>query len=221
MTALAAYEAGLAGAGCWTTAHGGKRRHLPVARWAGGADEHDRQFSAVARAGLPAAGTVLDAGCGAGRLTLSLAADGVRVLGVDISAVAVDLAVARGAHAVRGDLLADLPPAPAGWARRWSRILLADGNLGIGGDPVALLTRLRPALARGGRVVAEVRAGGGVVRGPAWIEAADETGRAIGGPVPWAWVGADAAAEVGAAAGLRLRGLEPTARRWIAVWEKP
>jgi hypothetical protein len=34
-------------------------------------------------------------------------------------------------------------------------------------------------------------------------------------------VGADAAAEVGAAAGLRLRGLEPAARRWIAVWEKP
>ena len=39
---------------------------------------------------------------------------------------------------------------------RWETVLLADGNLGIGGDPVRLLRRMAQLLAPGGRVVADL-----------------------------------------------------------------
>ena len=45
-------------------------------------------------------------------------------------------------------------------------------------------------------------------------------GASIGGAVPWAWVGADAAARVGREAGLRLREVRPGSRRPVAVWER-
>ena len=38
----------------------------------------------------------------------------------------------------------------------WDTVLLADGNIGIGGDPVALLTRCRELLAPAGRVLVEL-----------------------------------------------------------------
>ena len=39
---------------------------------------------------------------------------------------------------------------------RWQTVLLIDGNIGIGGDPVCLLRRLRELLSNGGQVLAEV-----------------------------------------------------------------
>ena len=47
---------------------------------------------------------------------------------------------------------------------RWDTALLADGNIGIGGDPVALLARVRELLAPEGRVVVDLAAPGR--RGP-------------------------------------------------------
>ncbi len=41
-------------------------------------------------------------------------------------------------------------------AGRWRTVLLADGNIGIGGDPAALLRRVLALLGPGGRVLAEV-----------------------------------------------------------------
>ena len=61
----------------------------------------------------------------------------------------------RGGAALRRDVFDTLPG-----EGRWETALLADGNVGIGGDPVALLRRLREVLDPRGRVVAEVAAPG-------------------------------------------------------------
>ncbi|MEU6239329.1 SAM-dependent methyltransferase, partial [Kitasatospora sp. NPDC047058] len=82
---------------------------------------------------------------------------------------------------------------------RWGGALLADGNVGIGGDPAALLERCAELLAPGGTLLVEVA--GEVVdeRCTARVEGPD--GR-LGPPFPWARVGADAAARYGGRAGL-------------------
>lgn len=225
MTAMAAYEAGLGGAACWARSDLG-RRDLPVGRWSGDADERDDAIVAAVLADLGQTGfgqtgqraSVLDVGCGPGRLTAAVAGRGATAVGVDMSPAAVALARARGVHARRADVLR---PLPLCWTGRWDRVLLADGNLGIGGDPVMLLRRMRPLLAAGGRVVADVRAHGGVVRGPVQIEAVDSLGNTLGGPMPWAWVGADAAHDLGAAAGLTVREVRDARRGRIVIWELP
>ncbi|MFB9332053.1 methyltransferase domain-containing protein, partial [Actinoplanes octamycinicus] len=73
-------------------------------------------------------GATLDVGCGPGRLTAALLRLGRAALGIDVSAAAVRLARARGATALRRDVFAPLPG-----QGRWEHLLLADGNLGIGG----------------------------------------------------------------------------------------
>ena len=69
---------------------------------------------------------------------------------MDSSAVAVELTRRRGGVAIRGDLF---DPLPAGGC--WDQVLLADGNIGIGGDPVATLRRAAEILAPGGVVIVE------------------------------------------------------------------
>ena len=82
-------------------------------------------------------GPTLDVGSGPGRLTVALAERGVPVLGIDITPAAVQLARSSGALALHRDVFATVPG-----TGRWSRVLLADGNAGIGGDPDALLSRV-------------------------------------------------------------------------------
>ena len=72
-------------------------------------------------------------------------------LGIDVVHEAVGQTRARGAAALRRDIFGAVPG-----EGRWQTALLADGNVGIGGDPVALLRRLRRLLLPGGRVVVEV-----------------------------------------------------------------
>ena len=94
------------------------------------------------------AGPTLDVGCGPGRLTGGADPTGAaRASGIDISAEAVRQARGRGAPAMRARRVR---PA-ARTTGRWQHVLLADGNIGIGGDPVALLRRCRDLLAPGGR----------------------------------------------------------------------
>ena len=83
---------------------------------------------------------MLDLGCGPGRHLAALRALGKRGLGVDLSPVAVALARDRGADAINGSLWANVPGT-------WRTILLLDGNIGIGGNPVALLRRAGELLA--------------------------------------------------------------------------
>jgi len=96
-------------------------------------------------------GATLDLGCGPGRLVAALAERALPALGVDISVRAVEMARRRGASAIVRDLFAPLPG-----EGRWACAVLADGNIGIGGDPARLLRRVRDLLQPGGAALVEV-----------------------------------------------------------------
>jgi SAM-dependent methyltransferase len=109
----------------------GRRLPLDVERWCAGVDAADR--SVLARC----TGPVLDIGCGPGRLAAALATDGRPVLGVDVSPTAVARTIASGGLALCRSIFDPLP-----CAGQWRTALLVDGNIGIGGDPRALLERV-------------------------------------------------------------------------------
>lgn len=117
---------------------------LEVERWCSGPDEADLTVLARCR------GTVLDVGCGPGRLVGELAARGRTVLGIDVSPEAVARTAATGGQALRRSVFEPLPG-----EGRWGTVLLLDGNLGIGGEPQALLRRLAAVLAPDGVLIAE------------------------------------------------------------------
>jgi SAM-dependent methyltransferase len=87
-------------------------------------------------------GPTLDIGSGPGRLTVALAERGIPALGIDITPYAVDLARSSGALVMLRDVFDRVPG-----TGRWTTVLLADGNIGIGGDPAALLSRVAELLA--------------------------------------------------------------------------
>ncbi|MFF4763983.1 class I SAM-dependent methyltransferase [Streptomyces sp. NPDC001292] len=117
---------------------------LEVERWCAGADAVDRDVLDRCE------GTVLDVGCGPGRLVAELAARGRTVLGIDVSEAAVDHTVRLGGQALRRSVFEPLPG-----EGRWGTVLLLDGNVGIGGDPRALLDRVAGLLHPGGLLIAE------------------------------------------------------------------
>jgi SAM-dependent methyltransferase len=170
------------------------------------------------------AGTTLDVGCGPGRLTAALHRAGVPALGIDLSRVAVRLARRRGATALRRDVFGPVPG-------RWRHVLLADGNIGIGGDPASLLRRCRALLTDGGRIHAELTAPGSRTwAGPATLRAAggDAAWRPAGGEAAlrpaggeaafrWAEVAADQVADVAGPAGLRVAETWTEAGRWFTT----
>ena len=147
------FTAALEGEPCQVLAMRGVERLLPVARWDADADTSDDAVLALCE------GSTLDSGCGPGRLTSRLAELGHVTLGVDIVAAAVRRTRDRGVSAVHRDLFERLPG-----EGRWQTALLADGNIGIGGDPRALLARMAELVAPGGRVVVEAAAPGGGLR---------------------------------------------------------
>ncbi|WP_367321880.1 class I SAM-dependent methyltransferase [Streptomyces sp. HUAS ZL42] len=117
---------------------------LEVERWCARADAVDLEVLARCE------GAVLDVGCGPGRLVAELAAHGRIVLGIDVSEAAVAHTVRLGGQALRRSVFDPLPA-----EGRWGTALLLDGNVGIGGDPRALLARLTQLLAPGGLLIAE------------------------------------------------------------------
>lgn len=72
---------------------------------------------------------LLSVGCGNGVIEAGIAADGIRVLGVDAMEPAVELARAKGLEVVCADVLSWTPP-----AEPWT-VLYADGSLGHLYDP--------------------------------------------------------------------------------------
>ncbi|MBM2615080.1 methyltransferase domain-containing protein [Actinoplanes sp. LDG1-06] len=155
-------------------------------------------------------GPVLDIGCGPGRLTYALSRRGHAALGVDVSAAAVQLARARGAIALRRDVFGALPG-----EGRWRHLLLADGNIGIGGDPARLLRRGRELLAPDGRLHVELAPPGT----PSW---AGEARISAGGgpasePFRWAVLAAGDLPEPAVASGLRILATWTEAGRWFAT----
>ncbi|MGW7065256.1 class I SAM-dependent methyltransferase [Streptomyces sp. NPDC054855] len=117
---------------------------LDVERWCASADAAD--LSALRRC----EGSVLDIGCGPGRLVAGAAALGHRVLGVDVSQAAVDHTLRLGGTALLRSVFDALPG-----EGRWGTALLMDGNVGIGGNPDALLARVDQLLIPGGLLIAE------------------------------------------------------------------
>lgn len=176
----------------YATYEDGRRRSLAGAleRWCGPADDVDRQLLARAR------GTVLDVGCGPGRLVAELARQGRHALGVDISPVALRLARQAGAVVIRRSVFS-----PVHGEGMWGTVLLADGNIGIGGDPAMLLARCRELVGPAGRVLVELDPPGTGMRADrVRLERGAERGRWF----DWAQVGADAVDGPAADAGLRV-----------------
>lgn len=180
------FDTGLLGGMCVLELGNGRRLRLPAHRWAGNPAGGDELM--LDRCTSP----TLDIGCGPGRLTTALAQRGVVSLGIDVSDTAVRLTRERGGTAVRRDVFHRVPG-----EGRWRYALLADGNIGIGGDPVALLRRVFRLLAADGRALIELD--------PPGRRVYTERVRVNGGAwFSWAWLGADAIGEVARAASLRV-----------------
>ncbi|MFJ2650112.1 class I SAM-dependent methyltransferase [Streptomyces sp. NPDC087420] len=122
---------------------------LEVERWCGGPDSADLTVLERCR------GTVLDIGCGPGRLVAALAARGRTALGIDISPAAVAHTVRGGGSALLRSVFDPLPR-----EGDWDTALLIDGNIGIDGDPSALLRRLAGIVGPGGSLIVETAATG-------------------------------------------------------------
>jgi SAM-dependent methyltransferase len=188
-------------------ATGRTRQRLDAVHWCGALSPGDAGL--VTRC----AGPTLDAGCGPGRLTAALTAAGLPALGVDISAEAVRQARRRGAAALRRCFFGPLPG-----EGRWHHVLLADGNIGIGGDPAGLLARCHTLLVPGGDVLIEVDPpGAGSWRGAVAARAEGRTSA----PFAWAAVSVDDLATLAAHAAMRVVETWTEAQRWFARVLKP
>lgn len=181
---------------------------LPTHTWRALAGEADRAVLAHCH------GPTIDIGCGPGRMTEALALAGHAVLGIDVVPEAVRQTRSRGVPALRRSVFDRVPG-----EGRWETALLADGNIGIGGDPVSLLERAGELVAAHGRIVVDLAPWGtGVVTRHVRLE----TSRGRSGRFPWTAVGADAVQAVASASGLgRATGYRLAERRWAVIEARP
>lgn len=160
---------------------------LEVERWCAGPDAADLTVLDRCR------GAVLDIGCGPGRLVAALAEWGRPTLGIDVSPEAVARTVRLGGSALHRSVFDPLPREGS-----WGTALLIDGNIGIGGDPRALLSRVARLVAEGGVLLAETS--------PLDVDERVQVrvydgGGAQGSAFPWARVGTPALLRYAQAAG--------------------
>jgi SAM-dependent methyltransferase len=185
----------------------GRLEPLQLARWVAPADAVDEEILADVEA------PVLDLGCGPGRHLAALRAAGKRGLGVDLSPVAVQLARGRGAEAINGSLWSQVPGGAC-----WKTVLLLDGNIGIGGAPVALLRRAGELLAPGGTIVVETDPPGAPTHR---LRVRLEAPGVVSEWFRWGRVGADGAAAVAAGAGFEVAAVRCLAGRTFVTLSRP
>ncbi|MET0701781.1 MAG: methyltransferase domain-containing protein [Mycobacterium sp.] len=204
------YRAGAAGVQCWSRNTLGKIQMLPMSRWMGGptASEADRRFDDRVMNSCRT-GPVLDVGCGPGRMTASLSQRGCASLGIDVSQAAIEITRQRGGAAMRRDVFDRLPG--EGY---WQHVLLADGNIGIGGDPRRILARAGGLIHRGGTVIVEVDEDPNVVSHEVlrW-----ETTGHVGQWFSWSRVGISALSGLAGTVGLVVHEVVATEARTVAV----
>ena len=202
-TSAEALDAAYAGHRCEVVRANGSSRVLETHRWA-----RDASPSDLALFVDPCRASTLDVGCGPGRLTGALTSRAMEVLGVDISPEAVRQTRLRGALAVCQDVFAELPRSPI-----WQHVLLADGNIGLGGNPVRLLTRIARLLDSQGTVLVELTGPGELSIHDVRLRVGDRTTRSFS----WATVGTAAIGEVAAAAGLVVAEVRSMSNRHAAT----
>lgn len=182
---------------------GGTSHEFAVDRWyADPSPEEDDLLDALV-------GPVLDVGCGPGRHVLALNRRGVVALGIDASPVAVDLARSRGASAIERSVFERVPG-----GGRWRAALLLDGNIGIGGDPVRLLERVRTLIHPAGVIGVEVEGPG--VCGVEKLTARLTDGASVSPWFDWARVGVDAIERTAGSARLDVVRSWEGGGRWFA-----
>lgn len=195
----AAFDVALAGIGTHLQLDDGSLLRLTSHRWHSKARGSDHWILNRCH------GPTIDLGCGPGRLVAGLLSRGVRALGVDASEQANAGATARGVPVLLGNVFHTVPH-----EGRWHHAILADGNIGIGGNPAALLRRTAHLLAPGGRVLVEVQP-----RNPdMWRGQARVSGDTVHGPwFQWAILGVDALRSAARAAGMTVTSEYHTRRR--------
>ncbi len=199
------YDRALDGERCWIRHHDGRLGILPVHRWLGGCGADDAFDDAVI---AMCSGPTIELGCGPGRLVARLVQRGVPALGVDRSAAAIRLAGRCGAPVLLRDVFHPLPGMGC-----WQTVLLVDGNVGLGGDPLRILGRAAELLGRGGRCVTEFDAETIGIRAS---RVRLESARRVGPWFRWASVGVDSAAMLAEQAGFELTGVRLIGTRVVA-----
>ncbi|MEU0008737.1 class I SAM-dependent methyltransferase [Streptomyces sp. NPDC006314] len=191
---------------------------LEVERWCARADPVDREVLDRCE------GAVLDVGCGPGRLVAELTARGRTVLGIDVSDAAVEHTTRRldsppsgrrehgAGRALRRSVFDPLPG-----EGRWDTVLLMDGNIGIGGDPAALLERVAGLLRPGGLLIAETVPVDVDERARVQVVDVVNSSSGTGTPFPWARLGTPALLRYAGRAGLRAVTQWETGGRRFAV----
>ncbi|MGD9960089.1 class I SAM-dependent DNA methyltransferase [Nocardioides sp.] len=197
------FASALRGVPCDVVGLGPDPSPLPVDHWSRTVTASDRAVLAHCL------GATLDIGCGPGRMAAHLAELGRSVLGVDVVEEAIEQTRARGVTALRRDVFGPLPG-----EGRWETALLADGNIGIGGNPERLLRRVHTLLAPRGRVVVDLAPYGlGIQTASVMLRTANQSSR----PFAWTVVGAEAIGALAFAADLSVLATHEYAGRWFAV----
>lgn len=164
---------------------------MDAGRWSAKADATDHSLLDGA------AGPVLDIGCGPGRMVRAAMDHGLSAIGVDVSPTAVRIALAAGLAVVNRSVFEQMPLEGA-----WGTLLLIDGNIGIGGDPEALLRRCAVLLRQGGEVIVEVA--GDPAHDASYEGTIEDSLGRRSSSFPWAEIGVDALRVRSVATGLSL-----------------
>jgi SAM-dependent methyltransferase len=193
------YEGSLAGRGQAEIEHeDGRTERLPVDEWRTGRPGDDALLDRCD-------GPTLDIGSGPGRLTVALAERGLPTLGIDVTPYAVEMTRAAGGLALLRDVFDRIPG-----TGRWETVLLADGNIGIGGNPTVLLRRVATLLGRSGRAIVEL----GDETHTEWVRLRNEW--QVSEWFRWSHVSAGTIGECAGAAGLNVAATWTEASRSFA-----